>query len=165
MPLVARVRSKALYTLRAVRRALRILTFWPGTVRGTVSSCDDHQRSAVEASQLERDRRDTQYAVAAWVQAGLAICGAVVICAEPSWTVIRVVAAMWAEQFARDIMSEASQECEIHISKRSGTQETQAARVRSGASVHSAVWRTPHREASIMMPARTCFQRAARCAR
>jgi hypothetical protein len=68
----ASVRSKALHTLRAVRRALRILTSWPGTARGTVSSCDHYQRDTAEASQLEQEKQDTQCVVAVW--AGLAIC-------------------------------------------------------------------------------------------
>jgi hypothetical protein len=68
-----------------------------------------------------------------------------------------VVAVMSIEQFARDLMSKLSQKCKIHISKGSGTQETQAATIKPGASVRSAVVRTPHREASIIMPARVCM--------
>jgi hypothetical protein len=41
---------------------------------------------------------------------------------------------------------------------------TRAARVQSGASVRSAVGRTPHRDASLIMPARTRLQGAVRCA-
>jgi hypothetical protein len=75
MPLAARVCSKALCTLRAVGRALRIPASWQGSARGTVSSCDDHQRGAAETSQLEQDKQDTQCVVA--VGAWLAICEAV----------------------------------------------------------------------------------------
>jgi hypothetical protein len=60
MPLAARVRATALYTRRAVCQALRALASWPGTARGTVSSCDDHQSGAAEALQLEQDERETQ---------------------------------------------------------------------------------------------------------
>jgi hypothetical protein len=74
MPLAARVCSKALCTLRAVRRALRILTSWPGTARGTVSSCGDYQSGVAEATQLDQDKQDTQCIVAVW--AGLATYGA-----------------------------------------------------------------------------------------
>jgi hypothetical protein len=162
VPLAARVRSKALCTCRAVRRALRIYTSSPGTARGSV--CDNHQRDAAEATQLEQDKQDTQCVVAVW--AGLAICGGVAVCAELS--LIRVtVAAMSIQKIARDLTSKASKKWQIHISRRSRRHETQAARVKSDASVHSAcaIGRTPHRKASIILPARTCFQRAARCAR
>jgi hypothetical protein len=37
--------------------------------------------------------------------------------------------------------------------------EAQAATVKPGASVRSVVGRTPHRETSIIMPARACLQR------
>jgi hypothetical protein len=50
MPFAPHVRSKALYTRRAARRALLILAFWPGTARGTVSSYDDGQCGAAKAS-------------------------------------------------------------------------------------------------------------------
>jgi hypothetical protein len=71
----ARVRSKALYPRRAVHRALRILTLWPGTARGTVFLCDHHHhRGAEDASQIEQDNPNTQCVVAAWVQTGLAMC-------------------------------------------------------------------------------------------
>jgi hypothetical protein len=93
--------SKELCTRRAVRRALQILVSWSGTARGTLSSCDYHQRGAMEVSQPEEDKQDSQCGVAAW--AGLAICGAILICAEPSWTVIRIVVAMSIEQFERDL--------------------------------------------------------------
>jgi hypothetical protein len=53
MPLAAHLRSKALYTRRAVHRALRILTSSPGTARGAVSSCDDYQSGVAEATQLD----------------------------------------------------------------------------------------------------------------
>jgi hypothetical protein len=48
------------------------------------------------------------------MRAGIAISGAIVVFAEPF--VITVVAAISIEQFARDLTSRASQECEIHIS-------------------------------------------------
>jgi hypothetical protein len=167
MPLVARVCSITFYACRAVRRALRILAFCPRIARGTVSSltCDDHQRSAAEFSQLEQDRRNTQYAIAVRDQAGLTICEAVVVCDESS--VITVVAAMSTEQFARDLIGNAPQQWEIQISRRSGMEETQAATVKPGVSVRSAwtVVRTPHcREATIFMTARVYLQSAAKCA-
>jgi hypothetical protein len=98
-PLGAHVRSKASYTRRAVHRALRILTSWPGTARGRV--CDKHQRGAAEASQLDEEEQGTQCVVAVWAQLSICRDRALVVCAEPSWTVIRVVAEMSSEQFAR----------------------------------------------------------------
>jgi hypothetical protein len=48
----------------------------------------------------------------------LASSGAVVVCAEPF--VITVVAATSTKQFARDLACRASQDCDIHVSRRSG---------------------------------------------
>jgi hypothetical protein len=46
MPPTARVGLTALYTRRAVRRVLRILTSGTGTARGTVSLYDGRQLGA-----------------------------------------------------------------------------------------------------------------------
>jgi hypothetical protein len=59
----ARLHSKELCTRRVVRRALRILASWPGTARGTLSSCDHHQRGATGASKLEQIKQNTQSVV------------------------------------------------------------------------------------------------------
>jgi hypothetical protein len=69
VPLAARVRSQAFHIRREVRRVLRILTSWPGTAHGTVSSRDAHQRAAAEALQLQQDKQDMQCVVV--VGAGL----------------------------------------------------------------------------------------------
>jgi hypothetical protein len=65
--------------------------------------CDKHQRGAAEASQLDEEQQGTQCVVAVWAQ--LSICRALVVCTEPSWTVIRIVAAMLIEQVVRDLRS------------------------------------------------------------
>jgi hypothetical protein len=73
---------------------------------------------------------------------------------------ITVVAAMSIEQFARELRSKKkSQQWEIQISRWSGMKATQTATVKPGASVRSAVVRTPYRETSIIMTARACGQR------
>jgi hypothetical protein len=70
--------------------------------------------------------------------------------------VITVVAAMSIEQFARNLMYRASQECEIRVSRRSEMKETQTVTVKPGASVRRAVVCALHHEASIILTARAC---------
>jgi hypothetical protein len=54
-------------------------------------------------------------------------------------------------------------EYDIHVSRRSGTKETQTATVKLGASMYSALVRKPRHKALTVMPARACFRSATQC--
>jgi hypothetical protein len=78
---------------------------------------------------------------------------------------IRVMAAMSIERFARDLRSDRVTIVRDPNLKAERDERSPVRDSEPGASVRSAVVRTPHREASIIMPERAYLQSAARCAR